>query len=353
MSREIVLSIAGVCNKNATRVRSYCKLIKNSLADNWLIADEFVQSHVSIVRSDYLKSWDKEKINKSQVIIVLTTIDNETVFGYNYQISSPITANKIKHVLNLVSKEVIFKKIVEQHKTNNKKPSALFKTVFSKMRKNIFGYNEKKVLQNKLNKRSSFINRLTNSFGQGRLIPYKIILLGSPGSGKTTSILSVSDNKALSSEVIASDSVAINKPKTTIGTDYARVSINNKELGNRDIELIGTPGQIKFNFIWDIVGKSADAFFILLDMSRPEPESYLQFYLRFLTRELGNNLNVFCALTHCENYSDKHTFIENIKNNYSKIKGVEVFDPRIKSSILNVLETLPIEKKTNKDLHST
>ena len=123
-----------------------------------------------------------------------------------------------------------------------------------------------------------------------------MVFLGSPGSGKTTALQTVSDGKALGSEVAATDIVAKDKEKTTVGIDYSEVQVND----GLKLQLFGTPGQVKFNFLWDVVGKSADAFVILMDLSRPEPMMYLKFYLRFLHTEIGNSENVFCALTHCD-----------------------------------------------------
>ena len=333
MKTNRILSTAGMCMKNSTRLRSYCNLIQRSLIDKWLIADDFVQSHVCLVRDDYLKNIEKKDIANAQVIVVIN-VSGDVQHDHKYQISTPLTAAKIKQVLNKISSEEEF---TDLHKQDLKPRGSLakFKSAFSRIRKNLFGKKGRDMLQIKQKSRQQFISKITKTIKLNEKPPIKIVLLGSPGSGKTSAIQSVSSGKALSSEVSATDSVASDKPKTTVGIDYAEVRF--KDL-DRKIQLIGTPGQIKFNFIWDMVGKSANAFIILLDMSRPEPLSYLNFYLKFLKNELGHVSQVYCAFTHCEKFATESAdLIAQIKGQYQHINGIYKIDAREKNDIAIML----------------
>ena len=340
MKNNRILSTAGICLKNSTRLRSYCNLMQGILLDKWLFADDFVESHVCFIRADYLTSMDQGKLSKSQVVVVVN-LSNIKLAGYEYQISAPLTATKIKYILNKISSKVEFKSlnltIKESEKAVNK-----FKAAFSKIRKNFFGKKEREELKTKQKNKQRFISKITRKIQLNQLPPYKIVVLGSPGSGKTTAIQSVGGAKALSSDVSATDSVACDKAKTTVGVDYAEVKITGFDINSdRKIQLFGTPGQIKFNFVWDMVGKNANAFIVLLDMSRPEPLSYLKFYKKFLGDELGNTSQIYCALTHCNQYpGDINSLIDCIASESSGLIGVYRIDAREKDDVSVMLEDI-------------
>ena len=350
MKHNRILSTAGICPSNSTKLRSYCNLMQGSLTDKWLFADDFVESHVCIVRDDYLSSIGKEKMDNFQEIIVINKSNKD--LDYKYQITPPLTASKIKTVLNQISKETQFKKL-NLTESSPKKAVNKFKAAFSSIRKNFFGKEDKKIIEIKNNNRDKFISNITNKIQSTKITPYKVVLLGSPGSGKTTAIAAASFGKALNSDVVATDSVANDKAKTTVGIDYAEIDIPSHDGEEQKISLFGTPGQIKFNFIWDVVGKNADGFIILLDMSRPEPLSYLKFYSKFLHDEIGNTSLVYCALTHCEKYfGDISNIMEMISSEYSNIKGVYRIDAREKEDVSIVLSDIYPQIKNAKEMLS-
>lgn len=102
----------------------------------------------------------------------------------------------------------------------------------------------------------------------------KIVFTGTPGAGKTTAITALSDEPPVVTDVANTD-VALAKSKTTVGLDYGRVSLG----PGRGVRLFGTPGQVRFDFMWKILAADAFGIVILLDNSRPDPLSDLRLYL--------------------------------------------------------------------------
>lgn len=104
----------------------------------------------------------------------------------------------------------------------------------------------------------------------------KLIFTGSMGAGKTTAIAAVSDIAPVRTEVSNSDLASHAKATTTTGLDYGEVTLP----GGQVLRLFGTPGQLRFNFMWDILAKGAMGVVVLVDNSRPDPLMDLRDYVR-------------------------------------------------------------------------
>lgn len=105
-------------------------------------------------------------------------------------------------------------------------------------------------------------------------IEHKILFTGTMGAGKTTAIAAVSEIPPVSTDVRNSD-ISVAKATTTVGLDYGELTLDNGE----KLRLYGTPGQMRFDFMWRILGRGALGVVILVDNSRPDPLADLDVYL--------------------------------------------------------------------------
>lgn len=103
---------------------------------------------------------------------------------------------------------------------------------------------------------------------------HKILFTGTMGAGKTTAIGSVSEIAPLSTEAHNYDP-SCQKDLTTVALDYGEVTLENGE----KLRLYGTPGQQKFEFMWNILARGALGLVVLIDNSRPDPLADLDLYL--------------------------------------------------------------------------
>lgn len=103
---------------------------------------------------------------------------------------------------------------------------------------------------------------------------YKILFTGSVGAGKTTAIGNISDVPPIVTDVRNTDR-SVDKALTTVGLDYGEFSLDS---GDR-VRLFGTPGQSRFDFLWQILARNALGVVILIDNSRPDPLADLHTYL--------------------------------------------------------------------------
>ncbi len=111
----------------------------------------------------------------------------------------------------------------------------------------------------------------------------KIVFACPVGSGKTTAIGSVSDILVVGTEAKASDEVAQRKTSTTVAMDYGILNLD----GGQKVHLYGTPGQDRFDFMWEILGEGAMGFVILIDSARPDPLADLEVYLKAFGKSIA------------------------------------------------------------------
>ncbi|MGD0958210.1 MAG: ATP/GTP-binding protein [Methylomonas sp.] len=104
---------------------------------------------------------------------------------------------------------------------------------------------------------------------------YKIIFTGPVGAGKTTAIQSISDVPPLITDEAASDMTKNRKATTTVAMDYGIMNL----AGGEKIHLYGTPGQERFNFMWDILSTGGIGLILLLDNTREQPFQDMRFFL--------------------------------------------------------------------------
>ncbi len=103
----------------------------------------------------------------------------------------------------------------------------------------------------------------------------KIIFTGPVGAGKTTAITTLSDVPPVKTDELASDMAKNRKASTTVALDYGMMILP----GGEKIHLYGTPGQERFDFMWDILTTGGIGLVLLLDNTRADPFQDLRFFL--------------------------------------------------------------------------
>jgi len=125
---------------------------------------------------------------------------------------------------------------------------------------------------------------------------HKIIFTGPVGAGKTTCIKSISDIEPITTEEEASDMTTRRKPNTTVALDYGMIRLG----PNEKVHLYGTPGQERFNFMWDILTKGGIGLILLLDNTRPDPFQDMRFYVNAF-RGFIDNTRMVVGITQMDN----------------------------------------------------
>ncbi len=104
----------------------------------------------------------------------------------------------------------------------------------------------------------------------------KIIFTGPVGAGKTTAIAAVSDEAPVSTDVNCStEKESSIKDTTTVALDYSYIQLDEAT----KVHLFGTPGQKRFDFMWEILSQGGLGLVLLINNDHPSPIEQLNFYL--------------------------------------------------------------------------
>lgn len=94
----------------------------------------------------------------------------------------------------------------------------------------------------------------------------KMVVTGPFNAGKTEFIRTVSEIEVVSTEQnISSDAERV-KQTTTVALDFGRLTIDKTLV----LHLFGTPGQRRFEFMWDILAEGMLGYILMVDSTRPE-----------------------------------------------------------------------------------
>ena len=103
----------------------------------------------------------------------------------------------------------------------------------------------------------------------------KIIFTGPVGAGKTTAIGSISETPPVGTDVKCTDESKKLKDTTTVAMDYSYITLDD---GTR-INLYGTPGQSRFDFMWEILTNGGIGLVLLIPKDHPTAIDQLDFYM--------------------------------------------------------------------------
>jgi small GTP-binding protein len=94
----------------------------------------------------------------------------------------------------------------------------------------------------------------------------KMVVTGPFNAGKTEFIKSVSEIDIVSTERKISSEIERIKETTTVAMDFGRITVDNEMV----LYLFGTPGQKRFDFMWEILSEGMLGFVVIIDSNRPE-----------------------------------------------------------------------------------
>lgn len=125
---------------------------------------------------------------------------------------------------------------------------------------------------------------------------FKIAVTGNVGAGKTTFIRTISEIKVVDTERRATDETASLKANTTVAFDFGRLTLNPEQV----LYLYGTPGQSRFDFMWDIVIDQAQTYVLLVAAHRPKDFRGAKRILNYMNKRVKIPMIIGLTHTDCE-----------------------------------------------------
>lgn len=92
----------------------------------------------------------------------------------------------------------------------------------------------------------------------------KVVITGPYGVGKTTLIRTLSEINVLTTERRVTDDPGARRSATTVAMDFGRITIDE----DLQLYLFGTPGQKRFDSMWETLGEGMLGFIVMLDDDR-------------------------------------------------------------------------------------
>ncbi|AFZ58048.1 ATP/GTP-binding protein [Anabaena cylindrica FACHB-243] len=122
----------------------------------------------------------------------------------------------------------------------------------------------------------------------------RLVVTGTVAAGKSTFIRSVSEIEVVDTDTRATDETALLKQRTTVAFDFGRLQFG-QEMA---LHLYGTPGQSRFDFMWDILIRKAHAYILLVAAHRPGEFRQARKIITFMTQRM--QIPMIIGLTHTD-----------------------------------------------------
>jgi uncharacterized protein len=157
----------------------------------------------------------------------------------------------------------------------------------------------------------------------------RVIIAGAVGAGKSTFVQTIGEIGTVRTEEIATDETAALKPTTTVALDFCSVNLEGCVL-----HIYGTPGQARFNFMWEILLTQAQLCLVLVAAHRPESFASTRKVIEFIDRfpKLAQSSRLVLTHTDCQGalsteavaaaFSDRDLILVNPRDRDSVLQGL-------------------------------
>lgn len=167
----------------------------------------------------------------------------------------------------------------------------------------------------------------------------RVVITGTVGAGKSTFVRTASEIDVVEIErkVSDSDTEASFKDTTTVAFDFGRLVLE----ANKTLYMYGTPGQTRFDFMWDILIKGADAYILLVTANQPNSFSYAQDIFSFMNDRVQVPMLIGLTHTDCAGALPVEEIVKRlgIVNDQHRPPILNV-NPQLKPSVLKALKVL-------------
>lgn len=131
---------------------------------------------------------------------------------------------------------------------------------------------------------------------------WSVMFMGPVGSGKTTAVKTISDIDVVSTDERATDDVQSLKSHTTVAMDVGVLALGEKD----KLRIYGTPGQDRFDFMWEILLEQSKGVLLIIDHSASDPVAELDhYYQNLMQRVQHRSVPIVVCISHMDAHPAK------------------------------------------------
>lgn len=166
----------------------------------------------------------------------------------------------------------------------------------------------------------------------------RLVIAGAIGAGKSTFVRTLSEIEVIRTDTTATDATSLIKTETTVALDFGRLRLN----PNLDLHIYGTPGQSRFDFMWDLVIQHAHNYILLVAAHRPDDFLYAREIVEFINERVEIPMIVGITHTDCPGALATEEIMTNLGYNMSDQARplVVKVNPNERVSVLEALVVL-------------
>jgi signal recognition particle receptor subunit beta len=164
--------------------------------------------------------------------------------------------------------------------------------------------------------------------------PLKVVITGPFAAGKTTLIKTISEVSIVGTERDVTDETRSIKTRTTVAMDFGRLSFGD----DLSLFLFGTPGQRRFEVMWEILSEGMIGFICLVnaadDRSVEEASHILDQFRRYA------DVPYVVGVSHLDEQSEDHDVVFDKVRQALEVPqnvGVVSVDPRAKEDVKTLM----------------
>jgi len=163
--------------------------------------------------------------------------------------------------------------------------------------------------------------------------PLKVVITGPFAAGKTTFIKTISEVAIVGTDRGITDDTRAVKPRTTVALDFGRLTFAD----DLTLFLFGTPGQRRFEVMWEILSEGMIGFVVLVnaadDRSVAEAAHILETFKAYA------DVPYAVGVTHLEDSDQPEAVVQAVRGELGVPDHVVVTacDPRAKDDVKDVL----------------